>query len=209
MTYAELSQNIKDLAEFNFSDDLVKLFVQQTEKLIYSVVQFPAIRKNVTGTLTANQQYLTLPVDFIWLHSLAVDDGAGGYQFLIDKDVNFIREAYPNSTVTGLPKHYGLFSDTSAIVGPTPDVSYNVEMHYGYFPESIVTAGTTWLGDTFDNALLNGAMIEAARFNKAEPDIIANYDKMFQASVLALKNLTEGRLRGDSYRSGQFRQPAN
>ena len=133
-------------------------------------------------------------------------DGDGVFTYLLNKDVNFIREAYPNPATTGVPVHYALFSDTSIILGPTPNSGYTMELHYGYYPESIVTASTTWLGDEFDSALLNGALIEAIRFMKGEPDIIANYEKLYLQSIGLLKNLGDGKLREDMYRSGQFKQ---
>ena len=143
------------------------------------------------------------------IEKLLVVDSSGNYTYLLNKDVNFIREAYPNPTSTGLPKHYAYFDDDSFIVGPTPDAAYAMELHYGYYPQSIVTAGTTWLGNEFDSALLNGALVEAVRFMKGEPDIVANYDKMFGLSIGLLKNLGDGKLREDTYRSGQFRTPVS
>jgi hypothetical protein len=185
------------------------MFTQQAEQKIYNTVQIPALRRNVTGTLSADNKYLSTPSDFLWSYSLAVVDGSGNYHFLLNKDVNFMREAYPNPTDTGLPKHYAYFDDNTFIVGPTPDSSYSSELHYGYYPQSIVTAGTTWLGDEFDSALLNGALIEAIRFMKGEPDIVAMYEKLYLQSVTLLKGLGDGKLREDAYRSGQFRVPVS
>jgi hypothetical protein len=209
MNYTQLTNSINELAEYTFTAEQIKLFVQQTEKFIYNMYMFPALRKNMTGNITSGLQYLSLPSDFIWTYSLVVIDASNNYTFLVNKDVNFIREAYPNNNSVATPKHYALFDKDSIILGPTPDATYKVELHYGYYPESIVTANTTWLGDTFDNALLNGSMVEAARFNKLEEDIVANYQKMFEQSMKLLGNLTTGRLRSDTYRSGQARQPAN
>ena len=172
---------------------------------IYNSVQIPALRKNVTGGLTANNTYLDIPSDFLWSYSLAVVDGDGNYSFLINKDVNFIREAYPKVTSIGLPVHYAYFNDDAFIVGPTPDSAYAVELHYGYYPASIVTAGTTWLGDEFDSALLNGALIEAIRFLKGEPDMVAMYERLYVQAIGLLKNLGDGKLREDAFRSGQYR----
>jgi hypothetical protein len=207
MNYEELKQNINDSCEYTFTEAQLKLFTQQAEQNIYNAVQILALRKNSTGTLTSGQQYLTMPSDFLWGYSLAVKNAAGSYTYLINKDVNFIREAYPNTSSTGLPKHYAYFNDDSFILGPTPDESYIVELHYGYYPESIVTAGTTWLGDEFDTALFNAALVEAARFLKKEADVIANYGKMYAQSIALLKNLGDGKQREDAYRSGQFKQP--
>ena len=209
MNYTELKTNIEDICENSFTDDQLAMFTQQAEQKIYNTVQIPALRRNVTGTLSADNKYLSTPSDFLWSYSLAVVDGSGVYHFLLNKDVNFMREAYPNPTDTGLPKHYAYFDDNTFIVGPTPDSSYSSELHYGYYPQSIVTAGTTWLGDEFDSALLNGALIEAIRFMKGEPDIVAMYEKLYLQSVTLLKGLGDGKLREDAYRSGQFRVPVS
>ena len=209
MNYTELKTNIQDICENSFTDDQLAMFTQQAEQKIYNSVQIPALRKNVTGTMSTNIKYLSTPSDFLWSYSLAVVDGSGNYHFLLNKDVNFMREAYPNPTATGLPKHYAYFDDDTFIVGPTPDTGYTSELHYGYYPQSIVTAGTTWLGEEFDSALLNGALIEAIRFMKGEPDIVATYEKMYLQSITLLKALGDGKLREDAYRSGQFRVPVS
>ena len=209
MNYTELKTNIEDICENSFTDDQLAMFTQQAEQKIYNTVQIPALRRNVTGTLTASNKYLSTPSDFLWSYSLAVVDASGGYHFLLNKDVNFMREAYPTPTDTGLPKHYAYFDDNTFIVGPTPDAGYTSELHYGYYPQSIVTAGTTWLGEEFDSVLLNGALIEAIRFMKGEPDIVAMYEKMYLQSITLLKSLGDGKLREDAYRSGQFRIPVS
>ena len=209
MNYTELKTNIEDICENSFTDDQLAMFTQQAEQKIYNSVQIPALRKNVTGTLTAANKYLSTPSDFLWSYSLAVVDASGVYHFLLNKDVNFMREAYPKPTDTGLPKHYAYFDDNTFIVGPTPNAGYTSELHYGYYPQSIVTAGTTWLGEEFDSALLNGALIEAIRFMKGEPDIVAMYEKMYLQSITLLKSLGDGKLREDAYRSGQFRIPVS
>ena len=183
------------------------MFTQQAEQTIYNTVQIPALRKNVTGTLTSSNKYLSIPSDFLWSYSLAVIDDSGEYHFLLNKDVNFIREAYPTPTSTGLPKHYAYFDDDSFILGPTPNSGYTMELHYGYYPESIVTAGTTWLGDEFDSALLNGALIQAVRFMKGEQDVVQMYERLYVQAIKLLKNLGDGKLREDAYRSGQVRVP--
>jgi hypothetical protein len=206
MNYTDLKTNIQDICETTFTDAQLNLFTDQAEQKIYNTVQITALRNNVTGSLTSGVKYLTLPTDFLYPYSLAVLDGDGVFTYLLNKDVNFVREAYPNPATTGVPAHYALFSDTAIILGPTPDSGYTMELHYGYYPESIVTAATTWLGDEFDSALLNGALIEAIRFMKGEPDIIANYEKLYLQSIGLLKNLGDGKLREDMYRSGQFKQ---
>jgi len=209
MNYTELKTNIEDICENSFTEDQLAMFTQQAEQKIYNTVQIPALRRNVTGTLTTSNKYLSSPSDFLYSYSLAVIDGSGVYHYLLNKDVNFMREAYPNPTSEGLPKHYAYFDDDTIILGPTPDSAYTMELHYGYYPESIVTANNTWLGDEFDSALLNGALIEAIRFMKGEPDIVAMYEKMYLQSVTLLKALGDGKLREDAYRSGQFRVPVS
>lgn len=205
MNYTELKTNIEDICELTFTDDQLAMFTKQAEQKIYNAVQIPALRKNVTGTMTSSNVYLSVPTDFLYVYSLAVIDGSGNYTFLLNKDVNFIREAYPTSTATGVPKHYAIFNDDAFILGPTPNSNYSTELHYGYYPESIVTASTTYLGDEFDSALLNGALVEAIRFMKGEPDMIALYDKMYVSAMSLLKVLGDGKLRSDTYRSGQAR----
>ena len=205
MYYTQLKVDIQDICETTFTDAQLAMFTEQAEQKIYNSVQIPALRKNVTGSLTTDNKYLDTPSDFLWSYSLAVIDGSGNYSYLINKDVNFIREAYPNPTSTGLPAHYAYFNDDAFIVGPTPNGAYSVELHYGYYPESIVTAGTTWLGDEFDSALLNGALIEAIRFLKGEPDMVAMYERLYVQAIGLLKNLGDGKLREDAFRSGQYR----
>ena len=205
MNYTELKTNIQDICEQTFTDAQLAMFTEQAEQGIYNSVQIPALRKNQTGNLTNGNKYLVYPADFLYPFSLAVIDAAGDYTYLLNKDVNFVREAYPNPTSTSKPKHYGLFDDTAFILGPTPDLAYAVELHYGYYPQSIVTAGTTWLGDEFDSALLNGALIQAIRFMKGDQDMVQLYNKMYVDAMTLLKNLGDGKMREDMYRSGQLR----
>jgi hypothetical protein len=212
MNYAELCTNIADICENTFTADEYAMFTKQAEQRIYNTVQLANLRKNVTGTLTASNKYLACPDDFLSTYSLAVIDASGNYSYPLNKDVNFIREAYPNPTSTGLPKHYAIFgpqsgavTELSFIVGPTPDAAYAVELHYYYYPESIVTTGTSWLGDNFDSALLNGALVEAIRFMKGEQDLVALYQNMYVQSIALLKNLGDGKQRMDAYRDGQVR----
>jgi len=194
-------------------------FVKLAEQRIYNTVQFPSIRKNVTGSTSASNKYLSAPDDFLAVYSMAVIDATGRYEYLLNKDVNFIRQAYPNPTSTGIPKYYALFGPTttdtippaltnelSFILGPTPDTLYNVELHYFFYPESIVTAGTTWLGDNFDSVLLYGALVEAAIFMKAEAETLVTYQKKYEDALMQAKRLGDGMERQDAYRSGQFRQ---
>jgi hypothetical protein len=202
VNYTELTANIQEICENEFSADQLAMFTEQAEQKIYSSIDLPAQRFNDTGVLTASNKYLAMPTGMLYVYSLAVID-TGEYYYLLNKDVNFIREAYPNPTTTGRPQHYAFFDKNTMILGPTPNSAYTVEFHYSAYPESIVTAGTTWLGDNFDSALLNGALIEAIRFMKGEPDIIANYEKLYLQSITLLKNLSDGKLRQDMYRDGQ------
>ena len=166
------------------------------------------LRKNVIGSVTANNKYLEAPSDWLANFSLAViDPVTGEYEYLLDKDVNFIRQSYPSPTDTGKPQHYGYWDQNTFILGPTPDLAYQMELHYFYYPESIVTAGTSWLGDNFDSVLLYGALLEAAAFMKSDPDVITNYRQRFDEAMIMLKQLAEGKNRSDAYRNGQFRMP--
>lgn len=203
MNYADLVSRIEEIVEDDFTTAQVNHFIKQAEQKIYHTVQFPDMRKNTTGTCSSGDRYLQAPTDMLWVLSFAVVDGSGEYHYMLNKDVNFIHEAYPTPTSTGLPKHYAVFSDEYFLLGPTPNAAYTMQLHYGYEPESIVTAGTTWLGDNFDSALLNGALVEAIRFQKGEPDMVAMYEKMYQHSILLLKNTADGKMRQDMYRSGQ------
>ena len=207
MTYSELTANIQDICETTFTSDQLALFTKQAEQTIYNTVQLPSLRKNVSGNITSGNKYLAVPSDFLYVYSLAVVNSDGSFDFLLNKDVNFIREAYPTPASTGTPKHYANFNDETFILGPTPSASPTAELHYGYYPESIVTASTLpWLGENFDSALLNGALVEAIRFMKGEPDLVQMYQQMYLQSITLLKNMGDGKLRSDTYRDGQYRQ---
>jgi hypothetical protein len=193
----------------------IPVFVTQAEQRIYNNVQFPSIRKNVTGSTSANNKYLGCPDDFLAVYSMAVVDATGAYEYLLNKDVNFIRQAYPVPTDTGLPRYYALFgSQTNApdelafILGPTPDATYVVELHYYYYPESITVAadGRTWLGDNFDSVLLYGSLVEAYTYMKGEADMMQLYNGKYMEAMALAKRLGDGMERQDAYRSGQFRQ---
>ena len=205
MNYAELTTNIEDICEQSFTADQLAMFTQQAEQLIYAAVDLPAMRTNQTGTTTINIKYLTMPTNMLYVYSLAVIDATNAYHYLINKDVSFIREAYPKAANTGLPVHYGIFGDGTFILGPTPDATYASEIHFAEYPESIVTASTTWLGTEFDSALLNGALVEAIRFQKGEGDMVQMYQKLYIDALTLLKNLGAGRLETDTYRSGVVR----
>jgi hypothetical protein len=215
MNYTQLTAAICDYTQ-NFDQDFIDnipVFVQQAEQRIYNSVQFPSIRKNVTGSTSANNKYLGCPNDFLAVYSMAVIDGTGAYEYLLNKDVNFIRQAYPQPTDTAIPKYYALFgtqtndaNELTFILGPTPDAIYGVELHYYYYPESIVTASTTWLGDNFDSVLLYGSLVEAYTFMKGEADMVALYNGKYTEALALAKRLGDGMERQDAYRSGQYRQ---
>ena len=212
MTYTELVTFVADICENTFPTDDMNMFIKQAEQKIYNTVQLASLRKNVTGVTTADNKYLSTPADFLSAYSLAVIHPNGEYRYLLNKDVNFIREAYPSPTDTGFPEHYAIFGPNSAlpneltlILGPTPDAQYEAELHYYYYPESIVTAQTTWLGDNFDSALLNGTLVEAIRYMKGEADMVALYQGMYDRAMIQLKQLGDGKQRQDMYRDGQVR----
>jgi hypothetical protein len=233
MNYTTLYNTIQTYTENQFPDvylasgstvsatTQINTFITQAEQRIYNSVQFPSLRKNVTGVTTSGNKYLSCPSDFLSSYSLAVIDATGAYEYLLNKDVNFIRQAYPTPTDTAIPKYYALFGPTttndaspvitnelSFILGPTPDAAYNVELHYYYYPESITTAssGQTWLGDNFDSVLLYGSLVEAYTFMKGEADIIAGYDAKYKEALALASRLGDGMERSDAYRSGQYRQ---
>ena len=224
MNYSQLLTSVQTYLENQFPDvyladgtsvnatTQINTFIQQAEQRIYNTVQFPSLRKNVTGNLTANNKYLSTPNDFLSSYSLAVIDALGNYTYLLNKDVNYIREAYPQPNDTGTPKYYGLFgpsyylsNELTFILGPTPDILYNIELHYFYYPESIVTANTTWLGDNFDTVLLYGTIVEANTYMKGEQDLTQLYNQKYMEALQLAKRLGDGLERSDAYRNGQYR----
>ena len=232
MTYDELYASIQAYTENQFpetyladgsavsTETQINTFIKQAEQRIFNTVQFPSLRKNVTGTTTLNNKYLSCPSDFLSVYSMAVIDATGAYEYLLNKDVNFIRQAYPQPTDTALPKYYALFGPTttndpspvitdelSFILGPTPDAAYSVELHYYYYPESITVAadGRTWLGDNFDSVLLYGSLVEAYTFMKGEADMVALYNQKYMEALAMASRLGDGLERSDAYRSGQSR----
>jgi hypothetical protein len=210
LTYTALKQTIQDYTqntETTFVSNIPN-FVQLAEERVYNSVQIPAIRKNQIGTMTSGNKYLTLPTDWLATFSLTVINPTTGAQaFLLDKDVNFIRESFPTPSTTGTPAYYAQFDVNTLILGPTPDASYQVELHYYYYPESIVTAGSSWLGSNFAEVLLYGSLREAYLFMKGEADIIQNYEQKYQEGMGLLKQLGDGKNRRDAYRNGQVRVP--
>lgn len=205
MNYSELVSAIEDYTENTFASADINIFIKQAEQRVYNTVQLPALRKNVTGNTTANNKYLTAPSDWLSTFSMAVVNNDGSYTYLLNKDVNFIRAAYPEPTDTGTPEYYALFDQNSFILGPTPDAVYTVELHYFYYPESIVTANTTWLGNNFDSVLLYGSLLEAYTYMKGESDILNLYKQRYDEALALLKQLGDGKDRQDAYRSGQIR----
>ena len=235
MNYSELVIAIQSYTENQFpavyladgstesSTAQINRFIEQAEQRIYNMIQFPSLRKNQYTPITSSNKYVSLPNDFLAVYSLALVTGVTGgdldtgtFEYLLNKDVNFIRQAYPAPNDKGVPKYYALFGPTivssaitnelSLILGPTPDAAYYVELHYYYYPESITTATTTWLGDNFDSVLLYGSLVEAYTFMKGEQDIISLYDTKFKEALALAKRLGDGMERQDAYRSGQFRQ---
>jgi len=217
MNYTQLTAAVKAYAENDFpqavgaggltSAEQIARFVQQAEQRIYNSIQFPALRKNVTGNATSGNKYLGAPVDWLATYSLARINADGSYEYLLNKDVNYIRQSFPYPAVTGAPEYYAVFDQNTFILGPTPNASYSMELHYFYYPESITTANTTWLGDNFDSLLLYGTLLEAAAFMKSDADVIKNYSDRYNEAFQLAKQLGDGKDRQDAYRSGQVRYP--
>ena len=207
MTYNELIEAIADYTENSFTTVELNTFITQAEQRIYNTVQLAAIRKNVEGSLTASNKYLSCPTDFLSVFSLAVVKTNGEYVYLQNKDVNYIREAFPFPAVSGAPTHYAIFDENTFILGPMPNSNYAVELHYFYYPPSIVTAGTSWLGDNFESVLLYGSLLEAASFMKSDADVVNMYKERYNEAMILLKQLGDGKDRQDAYRSGQVRYP--
>ena len=207
MTYSELVAAIKSYTENDYTTTDVNTFIKNAEQRIFNTVQLPDLRKNVTGTMTSGNKYFSLPSDWLATFSIAVINTDNEYTYLLNKDVNFIREAFPDtdSGFFGKPQYYGIFDDETMILGPTPNANYSSELHYYYYPQSIVTAGNTWLGDNFDTALFYAALLEAAAFMKEEPDVVTQYTARYNEVMQLLQNLSDGKNRRDSYRSGQER----
>ena len=224
MNYQTLFQTIQAYCENNFPDTLVNTptiavtsnfltkdqidtFITQAEQRVFNSVQIPDLRKNVTGNCTSGNKYLSVPSDWLANFSLSVIDATGVQYFLLNKDVEYIREAFPDPSQGGMPTHYAIFDQNSYILGPTPDSNYNMELHYFYYPQSIVTAGTSWLGNKFDSVLLYGSLLEAYAFMKGEQDVNQNYIARYNEALAMLKQLGEGKNRQDMYRTEQARYP--
>lgn len=211
MNYTQLVAEIQSYVENDFATADINTFIQQTEQRVYNAIQLPAIRKNVTGSVSSGNKYLTCPTDWLATFSMAMISATNEYTYLLDKDVNFIRESFPDTDAAfyGVPQYYAQFDQDSFILGPTPDANYSVELHYYYYPQSIVTANTSWLGDNFDSVLLYGSLLEAYTYMKGEADVIAGYQKRYDEALALLKTLGDGKNRRDAYRSGQVRVPVN
>jgi hypothetical protein len=211
MTYAELVAEIQSYVENEFETSDINTFITQAEQRIYNSVQLPALRKNVTGTTTSGNKYLAMPTGWLSTFSLAVINADNEYLYLLNKDVNFIRQSFPDtdSDFYGVPQYYAVFDNSAFILGPTPDANYSTELHYFYYPESITTVvgGQTWLGDNFSSTLLYGSLLEAYTYMKGEQDVINQYQKRYDESMILLKQLADGKDRQDAYRSGQIRYP--
>jgi len=206
VNYAELTAAVESTIGNPFAPTDMINFTVQAEEKIYNAVQIPALRKNQMGVLTMANPYLSLPTDFLYNYSLAVvEPVTGEYFYALNKDVNYLRDMFPNPTEQGRPRAYAQFDADTFILAPTPDFPYEVELHYGFYPESISTAGTSWLGDNFEGALFNGVLMEAARFIKEEQDVIAIYQQMFTDSMVLLKQLGDGKLRQDTFRTPQVK----
>jgi len=226
MNYSTLFETIKGYVENDFpgttwtdsagtgtvtftQKEQVDTFIKQAEQRIYNTVQLPALRKSVSGNCTLQNKYLSMPSDWLAMFSLAIIRNDGTQEYLLNKDVEFIRAMFPDPTDYAEPTHYAIFDNNTMILGPTPDASYSMEMHYYGYPTSIVDSltGTTWLGDNFDSALLYGALLEAYTFMKGEPDVIGVYKSRYDEALALLKALGDGKDRQDTYRSGQVRYP--
>lgn len=214
MNYTQLVTQVSDYCENSFPTDNMNTFIRQAEQRIYNTAQPANLRKNVTGSLSSGNKYLGCPSDFLSVYSLAIypASGTGDYLYLLNKDVNFMREAYPNPTTTGKPKHYAIFgpqsndiNELAFIVGPTPDSAYMAELHYYYYPESIVTATTSWLGDNFDSVLLYGTICEAYTYMKGDAEMVKLAQDRYVQAIALYKNLADGKQRMDAYRDGQVR----
>jgi hypothetical protein len=211
MNYTQLVNEIQSYTENQFETTDINTFITQAEQRIYNTVQLPALRKNVTGTTTSGNKYLAMPTNWLATFSLAIINADNEYTYLLNKDVNFIRQSFPDtdSDFYGEPQYYAVFDQNSFILGPTPDANYAVELHYFYYPESITTVagGQTWLGDNFSSTLLYGSLLEAYTYMKGEADVISNYKSRYDEAMLLLKQLSDGKDRQDAYRSGQVRYP--
>lgn len=211
MNYTQLSQALQDYLETSETSFVsnIPTFVRQAEERIYRTVQIPELRKNATATTTANNRYLARPTDFLAPFSLAVIDALGNYTYLLEKDMSFIREAYPNPTTTAMPKYYAQYDGDfptltgNFLLGPTPNAAYSVEMQYYYDPPSIVTSGTSWLGENAESALLYGSLLEAYTYLKGDPDMLAHYTNRYNEAMLQLFGI-DLRSNRDDYRNGRM-----
>jgi hypothetical protein len=217
MNYTALVSAIKAYTENDFPDTAgaggltstaqINIFIKEAEQRIFNSVQLLSFRKDGTLTCATGVTTVSAPADWLASFSLALVDASGNYNYLLNKDVNFIREAFPSPTSTGTPTHYAYLDQSTFLLGPTPDSTYSLKLNYFYYPQSIVDAGTSWLGDNFDSVLLYGSLLEAYTFMKGEADVIAGYQKRYDEALAMLKELGEGKNRQDMYRTTQVRYP--
>jgi|TARA_R110000787_G_scaffold57035_2_gene130667 hypothetical protein len=207
MTYAELKAAIQDYSNNTETSFVASIptFVKQAEQRIYRAVNLPVNRKNVAGTMTDGNKYLSVPTDFLLPLSLSLTSSSDAQVFLLNKDANFIRATYPNASTEGVPKYYGVFTDDTFILGPTPNANFVTELHYYYKPASIVDSSTSWLGTNADTVLLYGSLVEAYTYMKGDADIMQLYQQRYQEALDLLRAQAEGRMTGDEYRDGTAR----
>lgn len=218
MNYTTLSATIQAYVENDFptsvgsssltSAQQIATFVSQAEERIYNTVQLLALRKTASVTTVSGTSTIAAPADWLATYSMAaLDPTTSAFTYLMNKDPQFIREAYPTVAATGAPLYYALQDSSTFILGPTPNASYAISINYFYYPESITTATTSWLGTNFSSVLLYGSLLEAYTFMKGEADMIANYQKRYDDAMVQLKQLAEGKNRQDTYRTLQVRYP--
>jgi len=205
-TFAQLKTAIQDYTDNSESSFVSHLsdFIKASEERIFKSVDLEIFRKNVTSAFTSSDKFLTIPSDYLSTFSMQITT-AGSEAFLLQKDVNFLQEAYSGSTSTATPRYYAQFDEDNFIVAPTPNSNYAIELHYYYRPTSL-TAGadsaTTWLSDNAPFALLFGALVDAYIFMKGEPDLIQQYEKRFIDQLTRLKDYGEARENTDAYSEG-------
>ena len=210
-TFAQLKTAIQDYTEYDESTFVTNLpvFIRQAEERILKNVQLSLFRKNALGTLSSGNRFLACPTDFLAPYSLSFINSSSEHNFLQFKDPDFVQTMNPNASTTGDPRFYAQFDVDNFIIGPTPNGDFSAELHYFYRPASLTAgaeSGTTWLSENADVALLYGTLLEAYIFMKGEPDLVQMYQQMYVQSLALLKNMGDGKLRGDTYREGQYTQ---
>ena len=201
-------QDYTDNSETTFVNNIPN-FVKAAEEKILKSVDLDYFRKNVTSSLTSSDEFLTVPSDYLASFSLQITT-SGSESFLLQKDVNFLREYTPASTTTGLPKYYARFDEDNFILAPTPNSNYTIQLNYFYRPASLTAgsdSGTTWVSTNAPFDLLYGSIVEAYTFMKGEPDVIQNYNGLFTQYLERVKDLGEARENTDGYRVGLPSRP--